>query len=63
MDRQLSYYDIDATEIIDWYLESRYDYKIKVYVPYSLGILVANFRFTCNFYPPVTYKGALRILE
>jgi hypothetical protein len=55
---QLASYNIDAAEVIEWYKNARYDFKIKVYFPYALDRLAGGNRFTSHFYPPVTYQGS-----
>jgi len=59
---QLDSYGIDAEEIVRWYQEkARYDFKVKIFYPYFLERLSAISRFTCKFYPPITYKGTSNI--
>jgi hypothetical protein len=55
---QLASYHFDAGEIINWYKNARYDFKIKIYFPYVLGRLAGVNRFSCLFHPPVTYQGS-----
>jgi hypothetical protein len=58
---QLATYRIDATDVINWYKNARYDFKIKIYFPYVLSRLTSGGRFICSFYPPVTYQGSSNI--
>lgn len=48
---------INKDDTIDWYLDSRIDYKIKVYLPYVLQPYCRTYRFDCEHMQAVTYKG------
>ena len=60
IDMELDSVGLDVSPSIEWYKDARYDYKLKVYVIFTLNrISIAN-RFSLNvdmMQPPVTYLG------
>lgn len=54
---ELADYGVDAGDTVDWYLESRIDYKIKVYIPYAFMPYCKTFNFTCEDMQAVSYIG------
>jgi hypothetical protein len=50
-----------ATEVLHWYADQRYDYKIKVFLPYVLEPLLADKRYVAHYHEPVTYLGSSNI--
>ena len=55
---ELEDYGVDASGVIDWYKEARYDFKIKVYLPYVLGCWSIRDCFVCEDIHVVTYQGS-----
>jgi len=52
---------LNVSSDIEWYKEARYDYKLKVYVLYTLDKIAAANRFSFSLktlQPPVTYLGS-----
>ena len=61
IEEHLAGYSISSQEVegfFDWYRNSRYDYKIKIYVLYLIDALASSRQFKCKFHPPVTYLGS-----
>lgn len=60
IDLELDSVGLDVSPSIDWYIDARYDYKIKVYAIYILNRIGAANGFFLNnkiLQPPVTYLG------
>jgi hypothetical protein len=47
----------DTENFFEWYRNSRYDYKIKIYVLHLIFSLISTHQFECKCHCPITYKG------